>query len=93
MRIRELKPLLYAYFYLLKEIVIQKRELMLIEDLEEYLTDILFSDFKIKKVKGKLVIYTNLIEDKSGELIEAEKEVEEEEEDLITEDELDLLDS
>lgn len=93
MRIRELKPLLYAYSYLLKEIIIQKRELMLIEDLEEYLTDILFSDFKIKKVKGKLVIYTNLIEDKSGELIEAEKEVEEEEEDLITEDELDLLDS
>lgn len=93
MRIRELKPLLYAYSYLFKEIIIQKRELMLIEDLEEYLTDILFSDFKIKKVKGKLVIYTNLIEDKSGELIEAEKEVEEEEEDLITEDELDLLDS
>lgn len=51
---------------------------MTIEDLEEELSNI-FSKFKIKIVKGEIVIYTSMKKELSGELVDIDEEVEEEE--------------
>ncbi len=63
---------------------------MTLEDLETELSDLLNCNITIKKVKGKIVIHTDLVEEYDGELVQAEKEVDDSEEE-IDEENLDLL--
>ena len=63
-----------------------------IEELEESLADILPLGFEIKKVKGKIVIYTNLSENEYGELVDLEdSDSEDEDEDEIFNDDMESL--
>jgi hypothetical protein len=64
---------------------------MTIEELEESLTEILSSGFEIKKVKGKIVIYTNLSENEYGELIDLEDVEDDDDEDGEFDDDMDSL--
>lgn len=63
---------------------------MTIEDLEIELADLLNCNIIIKKVKGKIVINTDLVEEYDGELVQAEKEADESEEE-VDEENLDIL--
>lgn len=60
---------------------------MLIEDLQELLSDIIGDNFKIKVVKGELVIFTGKKEDISGEIIDLleDQEYDESEDDFLDE--------
>jgi hypothetical protein len=67
---------------------------MNLQELEEELSTILNSAFKCTKnpKDGKIVIYTTLVEDHFGELVELEKESNnEDDEDLDEEEELDSV--
>jgi len=61
---------------------------MTLEDFEEALAEIISSEFEIKKVKGKIVIYTNLAENDYGELVDLN---EDSDPDLDEEDEDDMF--
>jgi hypothetical protein len=48
-----------------------RREIMLLEDLEEELINILGDDFSIREDdNGQLIIFTGLTEDEDGELVD-----------------------
>ena len=59
---------------------------MTIEELEEALAEIITTSFEVKKVKGKIVIYTNLTENEYGDLVDLD-ESDEDEDDVEDEDE------
>jgi hypothetical protein len=46
---------------------------MTVEELEESLADIITTSFEVKKVKGKIVIYTNLTENEYGDLVDLDE--------------------
>lgn len=64
---------------------------MTIEELEEALSEIIPSGFEIKKVKGKIAIYTNLTENDYGELIDQEDSDDDDDDDMYDDEELDSI--
>jgi hypothetical protein len=54
---------------------------MTLEDLEEALSEILPSGFKIKVVKNRVVVHTNLTENSYGELVLVDEHLDEDDED------------